>query len=193
MFLIDTNVISEIRKGKRTNRGVRAFFRQAEADASPLYLSVVTVAELRRGVDLIRHRGDHQQASALEAWMAPGEMTGKVDAFDLRVGGSYTMSLYYPPKDKTSKGKTTANEDRYTARFITLQPNKKIVEGVRFDSSGPGFVGEMIMEARFEPEGQATRVTMVFTNLPTGVKPEDNEKGTELSLEKLERYVRSRH
>ena len=51
MFLIDTNVISEIRKGKRTNRGVRAFFRQAEADASPLYLSVVTVAELRRGVD----------------------------------------------------------------------------------------------------------------------------------------------
>ncbi|MEB2536165.1 VapC toxin family PIN domain ribonuclease, partial [Burkholderia sp. BCCIQ04A] len=57
------------RKGKRTNRGVRAFFRQAEAD-SPLYLSVVTVAELRRGVDLIRHRGDHSQASALEAWVA---------------------------------------------------------------------------------------------------------------------------
>ncbi|WP_244107564.1 type II toxin-antitoxin system VapC family toxin [Burkholderia anthina] len=70
MFLIDTNVISEIRKGKRTNRGVRAFFRQAESDARPLYLSIVTVAELRRGVDLIRHRGNHQQASAFEAWMA---------------------------------------------------------------------------------------------------------------------------
>jgi predicted nucleic acid-binding protein len=69
-FLIDTNVISEIRKGKRTNRGVRAFFRQAEADASALYLSVVTVAELRRGVDLIRYRGDHPQAAALETWMA---------------------------------------------------------------------------------------------------------------------------
>lgn len=69
-YLIDSNVISEIRKGRRTNRGVRAFFRQAEADASPLYLSVVTVAELRRGVDLIRHRGDHSQASALEAWIA---------------------------------------------------------------------------------------------------------------------------
>ncbi|MGZ2747722.1 PIN domain-containing protein [Burkholderia stagnalis] len=70
MFLIDTNVISEIRKGKRTNKGVQAFFRQAEADASPLYLSVVTVSELRRGVDLIRHRGDLPQASALEAWLA---------------------------------------------------------------------------------------------------------------------------
>ena len=69
-YLIDTNVISEIRKGKRTNRGVRAFFKQAAAKASPLYLSVVTVAELRRGVDLIRHRGDTRQASMLEAWMA---------------------------------------------------------------------------------------------------------------------------
>ncbi|RQS76886.1 type II toxin-antitoxin system VapC family toxin [Burkholderia sp. Bp8963] len=69
MFLIDTNVISEIRKGTRTNRGVQAFFRQAEADASALYLSIVTVSELRRGVELIRHRGDARQASKLEAWL----------------------------------------------------------------------------------------------------------------------------
>ena len=33
VYLIDTNIISEIRKGKRTNRGVRAFFTQAAADA----------------------------------------------------------------------------------------------------------------------------------------------------------------
>ena len=129
---------------------------------------------------------------ALETWMAPGEMTGKVHTFDLRVGGSYTMSLYYPSASRGPKGKTAVDEDRYTARFITLQPNKKIVEGIRFDSSGPGFVGEMIMEARFEPEGRATRVTMVFTNIPLGIKPEDNEKGTELSLEKLEHYVREK-
>ena len=70
MFLIDTNVISEIRKGKKANGGVRAFFRQAEADASALYLSVVTVSELQRGVEMIRHRGDTQQASMLEAWLA---------------------------------------------------------------------------------------------------------------------------
>lgn len=98
------------------------------------------------------------------------------------------MSLYYPAGD--SRGKTKANEDRYTARFITLQPNKKIVEGVRFESSGPGFVGEMIMEVRFDREGEGTRVTIVFSNLPTGVKPADNEKGTEESLAKLEEYVR---
>ena len=46
------------------------------------------------------------------------------------------------------------------------------------------------MEVRFEPEGKATRVTMIFSNIPLGVKPEDNEKGTDESLEKLENYVR---
>lgn len=69
MFLLDTNIISEIRKGKRSDPGVRAFFREAERDASALYLSVVTVSELRRGVDMIRHRGDHRQASTLETWL----------------------------------------------------------------------------------------------------------------------------
>ncbi|HWB91026.1 MAG TPA: SRPBCC domain-containing protein [Puia sp.] len=128
--------------------------------------------------------------AALEAWLAPGEMKGKVHAFDLGVGSSYTMSLFYPSNDRTAKGKTAAHEDRFTSRFITLQPYKRIVEAVRFDSSGPGFVGEMIMEVRFEPEGRATRVTMIFSNIPLGIKPEDNEKGTEQSLEKLENYVR---
>ena len=36
---------------------------------------------------------------ALEAWLAPGEMIGKVHSFDLRVGGGYQMSLYYPLSD----------------------------------------------------------------------------------------------
>nr|WP_246327199.1 type II toxin-antitoxin system VapC family toxin [Burkholderia guangdongensis] len=68
--MIDTNVISEIRKGPRANKGVRAFFREAEGDASPLYLSVVTLSELRRGVEMIRHRGDARQASMLDTWLA---------------------------------------------------------------------------------------------------------------------------
>jgi uncharacterized protein YndB with AHSA1/START domain len=130
--------------------------------------------------------------AALEAWMAPGEMTGKIHSFDLSVGGSYSMSLYYPRNHQGPEGKTTTTEDRYTARFITLQENKRIVEGIRFDSSGPGYVGEIIMEIRFEREGKGTLVTMLFSNLPLGIKPEDNEKGTEQSLEKLENYVRGK-
>lgn len=69
MYLIDTNVISEARKHTRANPGVTAFFQQAATLNQPLYLSVVTLGELRRGAELIRHRGDHAQAIALEQWL----------------------------------------------------------------------------------------------------------------------------
>ncbi|MGE8366588.1 MULTISPECIES: type II toxin-antitoxin system VapC family toxin [Cupriavidus] len=69
MYLIDTNVISEVRKRERANKGVRAFFRQAARQETDLYLSVVTVGELRRGVELIQHRGDHAQAAILATWL----------------------------------------------------------------------------------------------------------------------------
>ena len=69
MYLIDTNVISEARKGKAANPGVLAFFQQCLLQEQRIYLSVVTIGELRRGVDLIRHRGDGPQAERLEAWL----------------------------------------------------------------------------------------------------------------------------
>ena len=59
MFLVDTNVISEARKGRAANDGVQDFFRRAAQKGSALYLSAITVGELQRGVRLIRHRGDH--------------------------------------------------------------------------------------------------------------------------------------
>jgi predicted nucleic acid-binding protein len=65
--LVDTNVIGEARKGVRANAGVRGFFAAAIADRARLYLSAATVGELRRGVELIRHRGDQIQAGLLEA------------------------------------------------------------------------------------------------------------------------------
>ena len=69
MYLIDTNVISEGRKGARANAGVRDFFKRVASDQPPVFLSVVTVGELRRGVELIRHRGDEAQANRLEKWL----------------------------------------------------------------------------------------------------------------------------
>jgi predicted nucleic acid-binding protein len=69
MFLIDTNVISEVRKAERANRGVRDFFQRASHDKTAVFLSVVTVGELRRGVEFIRYRGDNTQAELLEKWL----------------------------------------------------------------------------------------------------------------------------
>ena len=69
MYLVDTNVISEIRKRKSANRGVQSFFRHAIQDNTALFISVITIGELRRGVELIRYRGDELQAAQLESWL----------------------------------------------------------------------------------------------------------------------------
>lgn len=84
MYLIDTNVISEARKKSRANPGVTEFFDRVARDAEPVYLSVVTVGELRRGVELIRLRGDAEQAGLLEGWLCTvlDQYADKVLAFD---------------------------------------------------------------------------------------------------------------
>lgn len=69
MYLIDTNVISEARKRERADAGVVSFLREAAARDAAVYLSVVTIGELRRGIELIRHRGDEPQATLLERWL----------------------------------------------------------------------------------------------------------------------------
>ncbi len=69
MYLFDTNVISELRKKARTNPGVERFFQQITEQSVRGYISVVTVGELRRRVELIRYRGDKAQADMLEAWL----------------------------------------------------------------------------------------------------------------------------
>jgi predicted nucleic acid-binding protein len=69
MYLIDTDVVSEARKRAKANRGVTRFFEQAQASGDGLYVSVITLGEIRRGIELIRHRGDTRQARQLEQWL----------------------------------------------------------------------------------------------------------------------------
>jgi hypothetical protein len=63
---LDTNVISELRKGSRANPGVRAWYDGVDGDR--LYLSVLVVGEIRRGIELIRRR-DVASATALDGWL----------------------------------------------------------------------------------------------------------------------------
>ena len=128
------------------------------------------------------------EPAALAAWRAPGDMTGRVHRFDLR-GGGYQMSLYYPASETTARGKTSAREDRYTARFVELTPPRRIVEAITFDTADPAFAGELRMEVTFADDADGTVVSVVFTDLPPGIGPEDNAAGTRSALEQLARYV----
>ena len=76
-FLIDTNVISEVRKGSRSDARVAAW--DASIDDADLYLSVLVLGEIRKGVELARPR-DPAQAEALDAWLADVD-----DAFGERI------------------------------------------------------------------------------------------------------------
>lgn len=67
MFLVDTNVISESRKGRNANPGVQAFWQCV--NAADLYIAVQTIGEIRRGLENIRQRGDALQARKLETWL----------------------------------------------------------------------------------------------------------------------------
>ncbi|NUT52470.1 MAG: type II toxin-antitoxin system VapC family toxin [Saccharothrix sp.] len=64
-FLLDTNVVSEIRK-KAPNPGVSTWF--ASVPASELFLSVMVVGEIRQGVERLARR-DRAQAEAVERWL----------------------------------------------------------------------------------------------------------------------------
>ena len=65
-YLIDTNVISEVRKGSRSHPSVRAWWSSTAADEK--FLSVLTVCEIRKGIENIRRR-DVRSAVALEKWL----------------------------------------------------------------------------------------------------------------------------
>jgi toxin FitB len=64
--LLDTNVVSELRKGPRCNQQVAEWFVAIAAE--DIYLSVLTIGELRKGVELIRRR-DARGAEGLDAWL----------------------------------------------------------------------------------------------------------------------------
>ena len=66
-LLLDTNVLSELRKGARANPHVRAWLDAADDNA--LFTSVLVVGEIRRGIETLRRR-DSASARALDRWLA---------------------------------------------------------------------------------------------------------------------------
>jgi toxin FitB len=66
-YLIDTNIISEVRKGAQCNPNVAAWY--ASVDDAELYLSVLVLGEIRKGIERARPN-DPRLARALETWLS---------------------------------------------------------------------------------------------------------------------------
>lgn len=77
MYLIDTDIISEVRKGRRCDARVASWFSKVTDDE--LYLSVIVLGEIRRGIERLRPR-DSRQATALQSWL-----NGVIEQFGPRI------------------------------------------------------------------------------------------------------------
>ena len=65
-YLLDTNIISEIRKGPRCHPNVAAWYSNLEEES--LYLSVLVLGEIRKGIEGLRRR-DSRKANELDLWL----------------------------------------------------------------------------------------------------------------------------
>jgi uncharacterized protein YndB with AHSA1/START domain len=124
---------------------------------------------------------------ALVEWLPPDRMTGQIHSFEPRIGGGYEMSLFYPADEQVFRGKTAEREDRVRVRFTDLAPPRRLVQAVSFVSGDAAFHGEMTMTWTFEAAAGGTRVSVLSANLPPGLRPQDNQTGSEMSLAQLAR------
>ena len=66
MYLLDTNTISEVRKGQRCDEGVLEWY--SSTDEEELFTSALVLGEIRKGIERKR-RQDRRQADILESWL----------------------------------------------------------------------------------------------------------------------------
>ncbi|WP_028782332.1 SRPBCC domain-containing protein [Thalassobacillus devorans] len=124
----------------------------------------------------------------LVSWLPPKGMSGHIEMFDPREGGSYKITLMYEI-EHSNPGKTTENTDVVQAKFLELVPDKRIVQSVKFNSKDPAFSGEMVQKWLLEANSVGTEVTIVCENVPEGIRKEDHDIGLRSTLENLALYT----
>lgn len=127
-------------------------------------------------------------ARALERWLPPEGMTGRVLAFEPREGGRYRIELTYdePPEDG---GKSGADSDLVEGRFVTLRPDTLVVQSADFESEDAAFAGTMTIRWEIAPLDDGARATVVAVDVPPGIPQSVHEEGLASSLANLARFV----
>jgi uncharacterized protein YndB with AHSA1/START domain len=124
-------------------------------------------------------------------WLHPDGMRCEVHAFEPRVGGRFRISLTYEDPAFAGRGKSGGATDTFSGRFVELVPEQRVVETVEFESGEAAFRGgqRLIITLTDAPGG--TELTWQHEGLPPGLKPEDNEAGTRMTLDRLASLVES--
>lgn len=120
---------------------------------------------------------------AVARWRVPDGMTCEVHEWDAREGGTLRVSLSYD--EPGPQGKTTAHTDTYRGRFVRLVPGELVVEADVFETGDPALSAEMTSTITLADVDGCTELTAVHDGVPEGVRPEDNELGWRMALNRL--------
>lgn len=109
MYILDTNVISELRKAKKTHPNVKKWAERVPS--ASLYISVISVLELEIGILLVQ-RHDKEQGAILRAWMDRHVLptfSGRILAIDAAVAQRCaTLHVPNPRSDRDALIAATA-------------------------------------------------------------------------------------
>ena len=125
---------------------------------------------------------------ALEAWLPPAGMRGRIDQWDPRPGGGFRMILTYLDASG-SPGKTSDSTDVVAVGFAELVPDQRVVQTAVFEADDPAFAGTMTMTWELTPASGATEVTVTATDVPPGIDQAQHEIGIASSLANLAAHV----
>ncbi len=126
---------------------------------------------------------------ALAKWVPPSGMTGRIERFEPRPGGSYRMVLTYT-NSRASRGKSTADSDIVEARFIDIVPGARVAYEVQFVSDDPAFAQPMTVTWEVTAVAGGSRVDITADNVPDGISAQDHADGMTSSLSNLADYLR---
>lgn len=121
-------------------------------------------------------------------WLPPTGMTGRVEAWEPRPGGRLRVVLTYDdPTD--APGKSSADSDVATGRFVAADPPARLVWATRFDDADAAAAGEMTMVWTLTAVDGGTRVAVEARDVPAAISAEDHAAGLGASLRQLALHV----
>ena len=118
------------------------------------------------------------EPALLKQWHAPGDYAAESVEADVRVGGTYSITMKSPAgTEHTTRG-----------TYQEVVPNERLVYTWRWQDEAHD-VGETLVTIQLQPEGEATRLTLTHERFPNGKARESHQQGWTGCLDNFERRM----